>query len=135
MEMAGRFFNGGLLPNSLESRLKILVSERTLDPFLMCLWGATPTKSLPGACGVFLTRPISMFRMKIVELFEPCSTLCNNGPCKPVCDAKLNIAPGKTWYIEVMIKFSTNSNLNRLIDTSILELMLPVGRGLFFVRT
>ena len=50
------FFNGGLLPNSWVSRLKIFVSERTSDPSPTCLWGATPTKSLPGACGVFLTR-------------------------------------------------------------------------------
>ena len=46
---------GGLLPNSWESRLKSFVSERTLDPSPTCLWGATPTKSLPGACGVFLS--------------------------------------------------------------------------------
>jgi hypothetical protein len=55
MEMVGLFFNGGLLPNSLESRLKIFVSECTSDPSPMCLRGATPTKSLPRACGVFLT--------------------------------------------------------------------------------
>jgi hypothetical protein len=48
------FFNGGLLPNSWVSRLKIFVSERTSDPSLTCLRGAAPTKSLPGACGVFL---------------------------------------------------------------------------------
>jgi hypothetical protein len=54
MEMAGLFKkNGGLLPNSWVSRLKIFVSERTSDPFPTCLQGATPTKSLPGACGVF----------------------------------------------------------------------------------
>jgi hypothetical protein len=57
MEMVGHFFNGGLLPNSSESRLKIFVSERTSDPSSTCLQGATPTKSLPGACGVFLTSP------------------------------------------------------------------------------
>ncbi len=47
------------------------------------------------------TRPISMFRMKIAELFESCSMLSDNCPCKPVCDAKLNIVPGETRYIEV----------------------------------
>ena len=43
------------------------------------------------------TRQISfMFRMKILEVFELCSTLGNGCPCKPVYDAKLNITPGKT---------------------------------------
>ncbi len=48
------FNNDGLLPNSSESRLKIFVSERMSDPSPTCLRGATPTKSLPGACGVLL---------------------------------------------------------------------------------
>ena len=50
------YLNDGLLPNSWVSRLKIFVSECTSNPFPMCLRGATPTKSLPGACGVFQTR-------------------------------------------------------------------------------
>jgi hypothetical protein len=57
MEMVGCFFiNGGLLPNSWVSRLKIFVSERTSNPSPMCLRGATPTKSMSEACGVFFTR-------------------------------------------------------------------------------
>ena len=59
IEMAGHFFeNGGLVPNSSEFRLKIFVSEPMSDPSPMCLRGATPTKSLSGACEVFLTRTI-----------------------------------------------------------------------------
>jgi hypothetical protein len=76
-----------------------------------------------------------MFRMKMAELFKLCSMLGGNCPCKPVYNARLNIAPGKNQYIGAMMKIFTKSNLKRLIDTSILELMLPVGRGLFFVRT
>jgi hypothetical protein len=37
------------------------------------------------------TRPISMFRMKISEVFDPCSMLQDDCPCMPVYDAKLNI--------------------------------------------
>ena len=56
MEMAGHFIlNSGLLPNSWVSRLRIFASERTSDSSPTCLRGATPTKSLPGACGEFLT--------------------------------------------------------------------------------
>ncbi len=50
------------------------------------------------------TRPISMFRMKISEVFDPCSTLQDDYLCKPVYDAKLNIPPGETRYIQVPMK-------------------------------
>jgi hypothetical protein len=41
------------------------------------------------------TRPISMSRMKISEVFEPCSTLQDDCPYKSVYDVKLNIPLGK----------------------------------------
>ena len=37
-------------------QVKDFVSERTSNPSPMCLRGATPTKSMSGACGVFFTR-------------------------------------------------------------------------------
>ena len=40
------------------------------------------------------TRPLSMFRMKILEEFEPCSMFEDNFPCNPVYDAKSNITSG-----------------------------------------
>ena len=45
------------------------------------------------------TRPLSMFRMKILEEFEPCSMFEDNFPCNPVYDAKSNITSGDRRYI------------------------------------
>jgi hypothetical protein len=45
------------------------------------------------------TRPLSMFRMIILEVFEPCGMFEDNFPCNPVYDAKSNIACGDRRYI------------------------------------
>jgi hypothetical protein len=45
------------------------------------------------------TRPLSMFRMKILEVFEPCGMFEDNFPCNPVSDAKSNITSGDRRYI------------------------------------
>jgi hypothetical protein len=40
-----------------------------------------------------------MFRMNILEVFEPCRMFEDNCPCKPIYDTKLKITSGKKQYI------------------------------------
>jgi hypothetical protein len=78
------------------------------------------------------TRLISMFRMKIAELFETCSMLGDNCPCKPVYDAKLNIAPGETRYIEVNMKDFHKIQLEKIDRYFHSGVDARCGQGAFF---
>ncbi len=72
-----------------------------------------------------------MFRMKIAELFEKCSMLGDNCPCKPVYDAKLNIAPEETRYIEVKMKDFHNIQLEKIDRYFHSGVDAPCGQGTF----
>ncbi len=80
------------------------------------------------------TRPISMFRMKISEVFDPCSTLQDDCPCKPVYDANLNIPPRETRYLQVPMKDFHQIQLGKIDKYFHSGVDAPRGEGAFVVQ-
>ncbi len=75
-----------------------------------------------------------MFRMNISKVFDLCSMLQNDCPCKPVYDAKLNIPPRETCYIQVPMKDFHQIQLEKIDRYFHSRLDALCGEGAFVVQ-